>query len=412
MAADYDLIIIGGGLAGASLACALAGSSLHIAVVEAIPASSDDQLSYDDRTTALAYSSRRIFEGIGVWRQIEQEGACPIHHILISDRGHFGFTRLHAVEAGLDALGYVATNRVMGRALSNVMQAANNIELLCPATIEQVKITADYASCSIRQRQQTRTISARLVVVAEGGRSGLREVLGIASKRKDYKQTAIVTNVTPGKSHDHVAYERFTETGPLALLPLQGQRCGVVWTTRQDHASTILSWDDQEFLQQLQQRFGNRLGKFERVGKRQSYPLFLNRVDEQTRERLVLIGNAAHAVHPVAGQGFNLGLRDVATLAQVLVEAVQHGDDIGALSVVRAYEEWRVRDNRIVSRFTDSLVRIFSNDFLPLVIGRNLGLLGVDFLPGLKREFSRRTSGLNGRLPRLARGLPLEPDHG
>jgi len=254
-------------------------------------------------------------------------------------------------------------------------------------------------------------VTASLVVIADGGRSGLREAMGISAHRKDYQQTAIISNVTPSKPHNHVAYERFTETGPLAILPLDNQRCGVVWSTRPENVDEMMDWNDERFLSELQRRFGNRLGEFERVGKRRAYPLAQTKVDEHIRSRLVLVGNAAHSVHPVAGQGFNLGLRDVATLAQVIVEAKYKNEDIGSLPVLRRYEKWRHRDNRVVSRFTDSLIRIFSNRLLPLVVARNVGLIAVDLLPGMKKELTRRTSGLNGRLPRLARGLPLVNDH-
>jgi len=406
---DHDVLIIGGGLVGASLACALGGSDLRVAVVEAVPLGSSAQPSYDDRTIALAYGSRRIFEAMGVWDDIEANGAYPIRRIHISDRGHFGIARLAAADAGVEALGYVAANRAVGSALLQALDALPRVTLLCPAEVVSVEPGPEAAVCTIRCDQTTQRLRTRLVVVADGGRSGIADALGLPARRIDYQQSAIVTNVTPGRDHEATAYERFTETGPLAILPMDPSRCAVVWSARPQEADTILGWSDAEFLSRLQARFGQRLGRFKRVGKRQSYPLFLTQRREHIRPRVALIGNAAHAVHPVAGQGFNLGLRDVATLAQVLSDAVAAGDDPGTMPVLREYARWRRGDNLLVTAFTDGLVRVFSNAFPPLMFARNLGLLGVDILPSLKRAFTRRTSGLHGRLPRLARGLPLAP---
>ena len=404
---DYDIVIVGGGMVGASLACALGSSELRIAVVEAVALGDPGQPSYDDRTIALAYSSRRIFEGIGVWESIAQRSATPIEHIHISDRGHFGFTRLHASDMGIEALGYVAETRALGAALYEVMATYKNIELVCPASVGDVNVRSDHAELSIEREGETQKISARLAVAADGGDSPLRRAVGIESRKHEYDQAAVVANVTPGHDHHNTAYERFTKTGPLALLPMPGKRCAVVWSTNSENVETIMGWTDEQYLAQLQQRFGDRLGRFERAGKRVAYPLALTRVKDSVSDRIALIGNAAHTVHPVAGQGFNLGLRDVATLAQVIVDARRAGKDFGSIDVLRPYAEWRKRDNQRVATFTDGLVRIFSNDFLPLTLARNAGLSLVNLFPSIKRTFIRRTSGLNGRLPRLARGLPL-----
>lgn len=408
MATDnhYDVLIIGGGLVGASLAVALSATTLRTAVVEAVPLGVADQPSYDDRTLALAWGSRRVFEAMNLWQAMEP-GACAIEHIHISDRGRFGFTRLQSADAGLPALGYVVETRAMGKALFDRLHSETSLSVFCPAEVVAIDQQQHGAVCTVTTEAGEQTLHARLVVVAEGGRSSLREQLGFQTARKDYGQTAIVTNVTPEKFHEHTAYERFTSTGPLALLPMGQERCAVVWSTTPEQVDEIMGWDDEVFLARLQERFGYRLGEFKKVGKRQAYPLALSQPDAPTRDRVVLIGNAAHTVHPVAGQGFNLGLRDVATLAQVLVEADDVGEDIGSEAVLQRYVDWRARDTRRVSRFTDSLIHIFSNDALPLALGRNLGLIAVDMCPPLKRMFTRRTSGLTGRLPRLARGLPL-----
>lgn len=407
MQCDYDVLIIGGGLVGASLACALGVTQLRVAVVEAQTLGSPEQASYDDRTVALAYGSRRIFEGMGLWQEIVDLGAYPIEHIHISDRGHFGITHLHASDAGLEALGYVAATRALGQALYRRLPELDNVELLCPATVDSVEVTPEAASCQLHENGEQRRVTTRLLVLADGGRSGVAQQLGMHSKTLDYGQTAIVSNVTPGRAHAATAYERFTANGPLALLPMDAERCAVVWSVTQEAAPAMLELTDSEFLERLQEYFGMRLGRFTRVGRRQLYPLSMIRPQETVRPRLVLIGNAAHTVHPVAGQGFNLGLRDVASLAQVIVDHTAMGEDPGTLSVLRGYANWRQHDNSAITIFTHSLIRIFSNNFVPLVLARNLGLLGVEVLPGLKRAFTRRTSGLQGRLPRLARGLPL-----
>lgn len=394
-------------MVGASLACALGNSELTIAVIEAIPPGEPGQPSYDDRTVALAYSSRYIFEGIGVWQSIAQRSACPIKHIHISDRGHFGFTRLHAEDMRLDALGYVVETRALGAALYEAMSALDNVTLICPASVNDIVIAKNAVTLSISHDGKNSTLKARLAVAADGGDSALRRAVGIGATKHKYDQSAVVANVTPGRDHGNVAYERFTSTGPLALLPMPGNRCSVVWSTPSDKVEAMLGWDDETYLAQLQTCFGDRLGRFSHVGKRVAYPLELTRVRNSVVERVVLVGNAAHTVHPVAGQGFNLGLRDVATLAQVIVDARRAGKDFGLLGVLTPYDKWRQRDNKRVASFTDGLIRIFTNENLPLTLARNLGLSFVNLFPGIKRTFIKRTSGLNGRLPRLARGLPL-----
>lgn len=404
---QFDVVVIGGGMVGASLACALRDSGLRIAVVEAVPLSAAAQPSYDDRTIALAYGSRRVFETIGVWGAIDAGGVTPIERIHVSDRGHFGITRLAAGDAGLPALGYVVENRVLGAALLSVLQASPAIDWICPATMESLHIEPERASVTIRMGERVRTLTTRLVVAADGAHSAVRAAVGIAAERTEYDQSAVVTNVTASQPVTHTAFERFTESGPLALLPMSQGRYAVVWSARRAQVEELLACPAVEFLGRLQDRFGRRLGQFSRLGKRAAYPLALTRVREHARERLVLIGNAAHTVHPVAGQGFNLGLRDVAALAEVLVSAHRAGADIGDAKPLEHYARWRRRDNQVISNFTNVLIRVFSNDLPPLALARNVGLLAVDLLPAVKRRFIGITSGLAGKLPRLARGLPL-----
>lgn len=404
---NFDIVIVGGGMVGASLACALGNSELKIAVIEAIPPGDPGQPSYDDRSVALAYSSRYIFEGIGIWNSIAQRAACPIEHIHISDRGHFGFTRLHATDMNIEALGYVVETRALGAALYESMAEYNNVTLISPASVTDIVVDEKKAILTIERDGKKSLLNAQLAVAADGGDSPLRRAVGINATIRKYDQSAVIANVTPERAHGNVAYERFTSTGPLALLPMMGNRCAVVWSTPSSNVDTLLGWDDDTWLAELQTRFGDRLGRFSHAGKRVAYPLALTRVEKSVVERVALIGNAARTVHPVAGQGFNLGLRDVATLAQVIVDARRDSKDFGMLDVLAPYDTWRRRDNKRVVSFTDGLIRVFSNENLPLTFARNLGLSLVNLFPGIKRTFIKRTSGLNGRLPRLARGLPL-----
>jgi len=403
----FDVLIVGGGMVGASLAVALRSLPLKVGLIEAVEFESSDQPSYDDRTVALSYGSKRIFETLGVWSRIEASGATPIHRIHISDRGRFGFARLSHVDAGVDALGWVVENRALGRALKDALAGCPGLAFFCPAVMDSVEYGADSAQVRIRRGEQLETLTARLVVAADGGRSLVREQAGIETRRRDYHQTALVTNVTPERPHANVAYERFTDSGPLALLPMRDNRCAVVWSLSPERAEAMLQLEGVAFLAALQERFGQRLGRFLKAGHRAAYPLARTEVMETIRHRLALIGNAAHTVHPVAGQGFNLGLRDVATLAQVLSEAQRAGQDPGDLAVLQRYAQWRRRDVWATSSFTNGLVRIFSNDLPPLSIARNLGLVTVDLFPPAKRALLRLSMGLAGRLPRLARGLPL-----
>lgn len=404
---DYDILIIGGGMVGASLAIALKTLPLKVGLVEAVEFESNAQPSYDDRTVALAYGSKRIFDTLDVWRRVEARGATGIQRIHISDRGHFGFARLAASDAGVEALGWVVENRALGQALKAALSECQNLDFLCPAVMEQVEFAADRATVTVRRGERRETLSARLVVAADGGRSTLRDQAGITVKRIDYGQTALVTNVTTELPHANVAYERFTDSGPLALLPMSEGRSAVVWSLVPKQVDPLLALDDTQFLAALQERFGLRLGRFQKVGRRAAYPLAYTEVAEQVRPRLVLIGNAAHTVHPVAGQGFNLGLRDVAVLAEELRAALDAGHDLGELTTLERYASRRRRDVSAISLFTNGLVRVFSSDFGPLAHARSLGLVAVDLFPPARRALLRLSMGLAGRLPRLTRGLPL-----
>lgn len=402
----YDILISGGGLVGASLACALSGHGLRIGLIEAVSYSAETQPGYDDRAIALAAGTQRIFDALGLW-PASAERVTPIHRIHVSDRGRFGFARLDRREEGVEALGYVALGRDLGAVIGARLAQLPDVELICPARVTGVEFEPDAAQVRVEREDATHTLHTRLLVAADGAQSTLRDLLAIPTTVWAYGQTALVANVTPERVHEHVAYERFTDTGPLALLPMSENRCALVWTLRDDQVDAVMALDDAAFLKRLQERFGQRLGRLTRVGRRSVYPLKLVRARESVRPRLALIGNAAHTLHPIAGQGFNLGLRDVAALAEVLLDARRAGHDLGDPAVLQRYADWRQGDHRRVIAFTDGLTRLFTSPLAPVAWVRNAGMLALDLCLPAKRIFARLTMGKAGRLPRLARGLGL-----
>ena len=407
-AASVDVVIAGGGLVGASLAIALAPSGLSVHVVDPVTAEAPAQPSYDDRSTALAPTSRRILEALGLWSAIAPE-AGPIRRIHVSDRGGFGFTRMDAAREGLDALGYVVPNRVLGRVLRGALERLPDTVQTVTDSVAAVRTDEDSTRVEL---DSGASLSARLLVAADGTRSALREHLGFQVRETDYSQCGVVANVTPARDPGGEAFERFTPEGPLALLPLPGGHCSLVWTVAPDHAEALTAMGEAAFLAALQDAFGYRLGRFLRVGHRVSYPLRLSRSDRRVTERGVVIGNAARTLHPVAGQGFNLALRDVAELAERVHGAARAGGDPGGGQLLAAYAVARQPDHRRVTAFTDALVRLFSNRVPGLRLARNAGLMGMELLPGPRDALMRQAMGRSGRLPRLARGLPLESTHG
>jgi 2-octaprenyl-6-methoxyphenol hydroxylase len=404
---EFDLAVVGGGLAGNSLACALAGCGLRIAVLEAqVPDAGAARR--DGRSLALAYGTRRIFEGLGVWSALAA-AATPIERIHVSDRGHFGMVHMDCRDQGLEALGYVLPIATLAQVLGEAAAQLRQVRVLAPARVEAVAVEAGRVRVGLAAGAPLPELHCRLLVVAEGGRSALRERLGIGARERDYGHSAVVADVTPERFHQYLAYERFTESGPLALLPLPEGRCALVWSLAPDAAERAVQVPTAEFLRRLQAAFGFRLGRFRGVGERQAYPLRLVEAAEQVRPRLVLLGNAAHTLHPIAGQGFNLALRDVAVLAEVLAAAVAAGDDPGDLAVLQRYQRLRRADQRRVVGFTDVLARLFSLRFPGVVLARELGLLALELAPPLKHLLTRHAMGIAGRVPRLASGCPLCP---
>jgi 2-octaprenyl-6-methoxyphenol hydroxylase len=405
-AEHYDIVIAGGGMIGTSLGLALAPLALRVAVVEAVARSDTPHPSFDDRSTALSRSSQRMFEAMGLWREIAG-ASTPIASIHVSNRGRFGFAHIDAAEQEVEALGHVVINKALGDVLQNRAASVDGLDRIAPARIAAVSTTAAGADVAIATAEGTRNLSCRLLVAADGADSTVRRLLGIGASRIDYRQTAVTGNLLPERSHANRAFERFTESGALALLPVAGERAAFVWILPTTDAATIMELPDDAFLERLQAVFGYRLGGFRKAGRRTAYPLALTRAARLHATRSVLVGNAAHGLHPVAAQGFNLGLRDVASLCDVLADARAAGADIGGDEVLEAYANWRQSDHRKVVAFTDGLVRLFGSRRPALQLLRDVGMLGFDVVPGVRGAFARHTMGLAGRLPRLSRGVPL-----
>jgi 2-octaprenyl-6-methoxyphenol hydroxylase len=400
----YDIAIVGGGMVGASLAVSLEGLGLRIALIEAVPNDSASQPSFDERTTALSNGSRRILETLGVWETVSG-AATPIRKIHVSDQGRFGFARVDAAEQGLAAMGYVVPNRALGAALWARLSRSESLRIFCPAHVTRVHSTDRSVELNISAGT---VIEARLVVAADGAQSAVRSAFGVAAEVRDYEQTAVITTVLPQRFHEYVAYERFTPTGPMALLPLADGRCTLVLTLKPDVAQAALAWSDGEFIAEVQRRFGFRLGRFLKVGRRVPYPLSLTRSDRLSSGRCVIVGNAAQGLHPVAGMGFNLGLRDAASLAELVADRQRvPQSDLGDGTLQADYGAWRAADRSGIIAFTDGLIRVFSNPLGAVQRLRNLGLLAFDVLPPAKSALSRLSTGASGRIPKLARGVAL-----
>lgn len=405
---NYDIAIVGGGMVGASLACALAPSGYRIALLEAKPLGEPGQPSYDERTIALAYGSKRILSGLGLWPALEAL-ATPIKAVHVSERGRFGATRLDCREQDVDALGFVVANRDLGHCLYPALSDQDNLTLIAPAQVKGLTMEQAGVEMHIQAREAPSSVlRARLIVAADGSSSTVRRLAGFDVESQPYGQTAVVCNVTPQMPHRFTAYERFTASGPLAFLPMSEARCAVVWTHEDEAVDELMALTDRDFLVRLQATFGYRLGRLVKVGARRAYPLALLRANEVVRARIVLLGNAAHTLHPVAGQGFNLALRGVASLAELLTSRAIGNGDPGDAQLLNQFARWRADDLKKTVWFTDSLARVFTNPLIPLGYLRSLGLLALDVLPPLRSTLARRSMGMAGRLPRLATGLALE----
>jgi 2-octaprenyl-6-methoxyphenol hydroxylase/2-octaprenylphenol hydroxylase len=405
---DYDVVIAGGGMVGASLALSLytrSKGSLRVLVVEsfALPPLAESGLptyrpSFDARSTALSYGSQQIYRELGVWPQLQAHQS-TIAKVHVSDRGHFGSVLMTAESQGWEALGYVVENMWLGNVLLNHLRQHTNVAFLSPAKVVEIDVADGYATLSLQEGDTQRDITTQLVAVADGAESSLRSQLGIATSVSEYHQLAVIANVATELPHKGCAYERFTERGPLALLPLvddgSGQsRSALVWTFPDKMAEEVMAWSDSEFLAELQRNFGYRLGRLQKVGQRASFPLQLMQAEEQVRSQLVVMGNAAHSLHPVAGQGFNLALRDADSLSCLLAAAHSEKRALGELSLLQRYLASQDLDQRVTTAFSDQLTGIFSNRKPVLSVVRNLGLLLLDVTPAAKSRFVARAAGI------------------
>jgi 2-octaprenyl-6-methoxyphenol hydroxylase len=388
-----DIAIIGGGLVGASLAVTLQAQAKQlgwtICLIEPFTPGAGYQPSYDARSTALSFGSQQIYQRLGLWQSISQR-AEPIKQIHVSDRGRFAAARLSAEEEGVPALGYVVENAWLGECLWQALDQ-QVVSWRSPAQVARMQALADGYQLVLDDGSE---LVCSLAIMAEGGRSGLREQLGIDISTTPYGQSALIANVSPQDAHSGLAFERFTEEGPMAMLPLADHRCALVWTRATLEAERLMTLDDAAFLAELQRAFGYRLGSLRQVGTRYLYPLALTAAKEQVRQHLVVLGNAAHSLHPIAGQGFNLSLRDTWVLAETLRESTA---PLGDLATLKRYLSSQQSDQQLTVGFSDQVTRLFSTGQPLLAAGRTLGLLGLDLLPPAKRWFARQAMGLGTR---------------
>jgi 2-octaprenyl-6-methoxyphenol hydroxylase len=408
---DCDVLIAGGGAVGSALACALAELPLDVVLVEVHEPQLLAQPSFDARVTALANGSQQILSGLGLWRELAGYVEA-IHSIHISERGRFGAARIEARAEHVPALGYTVENQTLGRVLWERLQLARRLSVLAPAKVVGLRQAAQATEVTVDRGGAAETVCAKLVVAADGVRSAVRASLGVATNEDDYGQRAVVFNCSTDARLDGRAFERFTQRGPIALLPLTGGRAAVIWTLPESDAERVAALPVEAFRAELQDAFGQRLGRFTRIGERHLYTLARVASEKTHGERAVLIGDAALRLHPVAGQGFNLALRDIATLAEVIADSLRAAPagarpDVGAATVLERYATWRAADRQRVSSFTHGLIQLFGDAAPGLGVGRGLGLMAFDLLPGAKALLARQTMGKAGRLPRLARGLPL-----
>ncbi|MBW4614898.1 MAG: FAD-dependent hydroxylase [Desmonostoc vinosum HA7617-LM4] len=396
---DYDLVIVGGGIIGLTLASALKDSGLSVLLIEAKVTST---AVAKGQAYAVHMLSALIYQGIGIWDKMLPQ-ITKYCRVRLSDADYPDVVEFDTADIGKPELGYVAEHQALLQPLQEFVQNCPNVTYLCPAEVVSTQYQQDIVAIDIKVAEQLRTVRSRLLVAADGARSPIRQAAGIKTHGWKYWQSCIVAFVKPEKPHNNTAYERFWSSGPFAILPLPGNRCRIVWTAPHAEAQALCALNDEQFLAELSRRYGDHMGKLELLGDRFIFQVQLMQSDRYVLSRLALVGDAAHNCHPVGGQGLNLGIRDAAALAQVLQAAHAAGEDIGNMQILKRYERWRQLENLTILGFTDLLDRIFSNNFLPVVVVRRLGLWLMQRVPILKVFMLKLMIGLKGRTPELAK---------
>ncbi|WP_306331689.1 2-octaprenyl-6-methoxyphenyl hydroxylase [Vibrio injensis] len=387
---SFDVIIAGGAMAGSTLALALNALSqraLSIAIIEPFQTNHHAHPGFDSRSIALAHGTVELLKSWGLWQSLSPF-ATPITQIHVSDRSHAGMVNFDSTHLGLDALGYVVELSKVGQQYAEKINACDNITYFCPLSVEHVERSPEHVSVTLSDQQR---ITGKLLVAADGALSTSSAQMGFVRQEHDFEQVALIANVVSAQQHQGRAFERFTASGPLALLPMSDDRLSLVWCLSAEQAEQMLYASDSEFLAQLQTMFGWRLGRFLQVGQRSTYPLILRYHSQTIAHRFVTIGNAAQTLHPIAGQGFNLGIRDIATLAQVLTE--EDTQSMGEYRQLATFRQRREADRQATIQLTSTLVHLFSNDWLTLRVGRNLGLMAMENIPLLKAPLLNHTLG-------------------
>jgi 2-octaprenylphenol hydroxylase len=397
----FDVLIVGGGMVGVTLACVLKDSGLKIGLIEANPPAdihSDDPVEL--RVSAITRASQQIFTALDAWDGMAARRVSPFREMHVWDAGGAGAIHFDAAEAGEDALGHIIENAVVQRALWDVLAASGGVELICPAAVSALQRDGGMTRCRLEDGRELR---ARLLVGADGAQSRVRHFARIQARGWSYDQQAVVTTVATERSHRETAWQRFLPTGPLAFLPLHDGRSSIVWSTTPQQARQLLAADEDAFCEQLELAFSATLGRIDACGERAAFPLRLQYVDSYVRPGLALIGDAAHTVHPLAGQGVNLGILDAASLAEVILNARARDEDLASLKVLRRYERWRKGDNLLMMATMDGFKRLFGSSREPLRWVRNAGLKLTDALPPVKQIIMSHAMGRSGDLPALAR---------